>query len=100
MKKSNQDVAMEWWKNNSATYPNGSCVFRQICSIPASQIESERNFSIAGILTAARRSRLGVSTLDDISFIHHNLTPDALSKFYKHPLLGSSLDTLSDEEVM
>jgi hypothetical protein len=50
---------------------------RQFLGIPGSQIDCERIFSIAGILTALRHSRLGITNLDTLVMIKKNWPSDA-----------------------
>jgi hypothetical protein len=57
-------------------YPHVYRVFRLILSIPASQIENERSFIVAGIVTSGRRSLIGVEVMDNIASLHHNMTPE------------------------
>jgi hypothetical protein len=45
---------------------------RQILGIPASQIETKKIFSIAGILTTLKRCQLQIDNLDKLIFVHKN----------------------------
>ncbi len=52
------------------------CVF----AIPGSQIDNERVFSAAGVISKNRRNRIGVQNMDSIMHIYHNFPDDALHK--------------------
>ena len=45
---------------------------RRILAIPASSAESERSFSVTGILTERRRARLGSDLVDPMLFLNKN----------------------------
>jgi hypothetical protein len=45
---------------------------RQIFGIPASQIETKRIFSIAGVLTTFKRCWFQIDNLDKLIFVHMN----------------------------
>lgn len=61
-----------WWKHYESSFPALACVARHILSIPASQAEVERVFSIAGVIMQARRSRLGIGNLGNMIQIIKN----------------------------
>ncbi len=63
---------LDWWRENRSHYPIIASVAKDIHGIPASQVEVERIFSIAGILTGMRRCNLGVLNLDSIVKIVKN----------------------------
>lgn len=44
-----------------------------IFKIPVSHMDNERGLSIAGIVSKNRRSRIGVSTIENITSIYYNL---------------------------
>ncbi|KAJ7538060.1 hypothetical protein O6H91_11G033100 [Diphasiastrum complanatum] len=50
---------LQWWKDHEVQFPNVGFLARQILGIVGSQIECERVFSIASVLTSLRRCRLG-----------------------------------------
>jgi hypothetical protein len=66
-----------WWKEQESRFPAVSYAARQFLGIPGSQIDCERIFSIAGILTALRHSRLGITNLDTLVMIKKNWPSDA-----------------------
>ena len=47
--------------------------FEIIFSIVRTQIENERDFSIAGVFNRVRRASISVETLATLTFIHKNL---------------------------
>jgi hypothetical protein len=73
------DIAclLMWWKEQESRFPIVAYAARQFLGIPGSQIECERIFSIAGILTKLRRSRLGTTNLDALVMIQKNWPSDA-----------------------
>jgi len=47
-----------WWKAHSLSFPHLFICFLAVFSMPGSEIECERLFSICGILTQLRRNRM------------------------------------------
>ena len=47
-----------WWRENEAKYPGVAAVARRYLAIPATSVESERVFSIMGIIFNKKRARL------------------------------------------
>lgn len=76
-----------WWKEHESRFPTVAFVARQFLGIPGSQIECERIFSIAGILTSLRRCRLGTENLNALVMIQKNWPFDART------------DTLSESDI-
>ena len=68
---------LTWWKLNASRFPSVAFLARQILAIPGSQIETERIFSIAGVLTSLRRCRLGLNNLDSLIMINKNWPEDS-----------------------
>ncbi|KAG0573230.1 hypothetical protein KC19_VG160100 [Ceratodon purpureus] len=68
---------LTWWKENGSRFPSVAFFARQILAIPGSQIETERIFSIASVLTGLRRCRLGLDNLDSLIMIFKNWPDDA-----------------------
>jgi hypothetical protein len=74
----NAEIApLAWWKENGRRFSNVSFLARQILAIPGSQIETERIFSLAGVLCNLRRCRLGLENLDALVMIQKNWPSDA-----------------------
>jgi hypothetical protein len=67
-----QTSPLEWWSDNFHRFPTLSELARLIFSIPGSQIECERIFSAAGLITSGLRNRLGVENLDMLVNIQNN----------------------------
>lgn len=63
---------LHWWYNHQYVFPNLAKLARQILNIPATSTCSERNFSSAGRVMEARRTRLAPSKLDQLLFLHSN----------------------------
>jgi hypothetical protein len=74
---------LDWWKKNEHLYPVVAFVARTVHGIPASQVEVERVFSIAGLLTGLRRCNLGVSNLNALIKIIKNWPAYEERKFFK-----------------
>ena len=73
-----KDIApLAWWRDNAPRFPHVSFLARQILAIPGSQIETQRIFSVAGLLCALRRCRLGIQNLDALVMILKNWPIDA-----------------------
>jgi hypothetical protein len=73
------DIAcpLMWWKEQESRFPTVAYATCQFLGIPGSQIECERIFSIADILTALRHSSLGTTTLVALVMIQKNWPSDA-----------------------
>ena len=67
---------LAWWRVHENHFPNVGHLAKQILGIPGSQIETERVFSIAGVLTALRRCRLQVENLDRLVMVVKNWPND------------------------
>ncbi len=61
---------LAWWRAHEVHYSCVGFVARQILDIVGSQIEAERVFSIAGICTNLRHSRLGIDNLEMLVSIY------------------------------
>jgi len=73
-----------WWKDNATNYPHCAYVARHYLSIPGSQAEVERCFSVAGVFTRLHRINMGTETLDVLIRINKNVSNDpdvAMGKF-------------------
>ncbi|GAB0086306.1 uncharacterized protein DMENIID0001_003400 [Sergentomyia squamirostris] len=66
------DNPLEWWKERKEKWPRLSRLVREKWAIPLTSSPSERNFSSAGALITAKRSRLGASKAEAVLFIHDN----------------------------
>ena len=77
---------MEWWRVNEASFPCVGFLARQYLGILGSQIETERIFSVASILTNLRRSRLGLENINNLIMIYKNWPSDSQTdcKLYEH----------------
>jgi hypothetical protein len=68
------DDVLLWWKNKgSKQFANLAVVARAVFSIPASQIECERVFYVAGQFASVLRNRMGVDCLDMLVFLYKNV---------------------------
>ena len=72
-----EEGPLEWWRVNEALLPCVGSLARQYLGIPGSQIETESIFSVVGILTNLRRSRLGLENLNNLIMIYKNWPSDS-----------------------
>lgn len=59
-------LPLTWWKIHETQFPNVSFVAQQILGILGSSIETERTFSIVGVLFSLQCCRLGIDNLDKL----------------------------------
>ena len=64
---------LDWWRLHAAAFPMLSHLARLIMSIPPSSVESERTFSVGGLLYSDSRSRLSTANLQRSIFLKLNL---------------------------
>ena len=57
---------LKWWKDNAVKFPYVAVVARAYLSIPGSQIENERVFSVAGILMNLQQIRLAIEKCSNL----------------------------------
>ena len=62
---------LEYWKDHCSTLPRLSLIARDVLSIPATSVPSERLFSKAGELISNRRSSLKAKNVDMILFLNN-----------------------------
>ena len=63
---------LNWYKENKPAIPMIHEFATFFFTIPASQIENERNFSLAGVIGRSRRASLTVKNLSMLVFINKN----------------------------
>ena len=73
IKYTTEQSMLDWWKTNTATFPNIAVMARQYLGCPASSAAVERLFSQVGIAFSAKRKKSGADTLESIMFTHANL---------------------------
>jgi hypothetical protein len=61
---------LQWWQKHEAMFPTIGFLARQTLGIVGFQIETERIFSLAGILTNLRRCRLQTKNLEKLIFVN------------------------------
>jgi hypothetical protein len=64
---------LKFWLNFSNVYPNIAKMAKKVLAIPATQFESERNFSASGRTLESRRNRLSPENVDHLLFLRKNL---------------------------
>ena len=64
---------IQWWLANRDSFPEMSFLARKYLSAPPSSVESERVFSIGGILYSQKRNRMNADTGEMLMFLHYNL---------------------------
>ena len=68
--------AMVWWSTHSKLYPNLATLAKQYLCIPASSMESERIWSLAGNILTKNGASLKAENLEMLIFVHHNRKKD------------------------
>jgi hypothetical protein len=63
---------MAWWSLNRVSYPDLAAVAQALLSVPASEVPSERMFSMAALTFHELRNRLSPQTLADLLFVYKN----------------------------
>ena len=71
-KKMESYEVMDWFNTNQSNIPTISYFASIIHSIPPSQIENERDFSLAGVIARAKRATLTTDNLAMLVFINKN----------------------------
>ena len=61
-----------WWKYNASKFPCLSKIARKFLAIPATEVPSERAFSVAGLTVTKLRASLDPANVDMIIFLHKN----------------------------
>eukprot|EP00873_Tetraselmis_striata_P029455 jgi/Tetstr1/449719/TSEL_036787.t2 len=64
---------LDWWRMHHADFPLVAELARLLLCIPASQIECERIFSLAELVTQHLRNRMGVEMMSQQVFIKKNV---------------------------
>eukprot|EP00873_Tetraselmis_striata_P017127 jgi/Tetstr1/437391/TSEL_026075.t2 len=65
-------TVLDWWRMHHADFPLVAELARLLLCIPASQIECERIFPLAGLVTKHLRNRMGVEMMSQEVFIKKN----------------------------
>ena len=71
---------LEWWRGHKSDFPLVAELARMVLAMPASQIECERMFSAAGLITQHLRNRMGVENMSVHVFLLKNMDLDAAIK--------------------
>ena len=79
---------LRWWAQHATTYPLLAELARIVLAVPGSQIECERIFSLAGLLTARLRNRMSPENLASLVFLSKNLDVDAALSDLLAPTYG------------
>lgn len=72
------EECLAWWASNHELFPNISTLFQKVISVPATQTPLQRVLGTASAKMQVARRRLPKSGLDDLIFIHENLTQEML----------------------
>ena len=59
----NDQTVLDWWRGHMSDFPLVAELARMVLDVPASQIECERVFSAAGLITQHLRNRMGVENM-------------------------------------
>ena len=87
---------LEWIASQRVRCPHVVLLAQSIFTIPGSQIECERVFSIAGIISKNRRNKIGVSSIDKIVSIYYTLPENVIPTKVDR---ADDLDALIDAEI-
>ena len=68
-----KDCILKWWNENSSRYATLARVAKNILGIPATQVYSERLFSLAGNVVTQKRTCLLTERVEHICFLSANL---------------------------
>jgi hypothetical protein len=74
--KSNATDALDWWRAHAGMLSPMDAVARWFLCLPATSAESERTFSLAGLVATSRRSRLSGPLVNDLVLLHRHLARD------------------------
>lgn len=100
--KDGTDV-MAWIRDQNRVCPNVVRVALCLFSVPGSQAENERVFSLAGILSKQRRSNISVNRLDEYINIYANLRNEfsdvTTQASEKHFCTETAIARTIDEEI-
>ena len=61
-----------WWKEQENKFPYLAKLAKKVLAIPATEVPSERAFSVAGLTVTKLRSSLDPQNVDNILFLHKN----------------------------
>ena len=89
-------TVLEWWRGHKSDFPLLAELARMVLAVPASQIECERVFSAAGLITQHLRNRMGVENMSAQVFLLKNMDLDVeikaiLESTYSASVYQSSL---------
>ena len=90
---------LQWWADHATMYPSLAELARIVLGIPGSQIECERVFSLAGLLTSQLRNRMSPENLSSIVFVSKNLNLDATLDEILAPIYGERQWELAKESI-
>ena len=68
----NTDDLLKFWYEHSNEYPILFNIVKKILPVPATEFESEGNFSVTGRVRESRRSRLDPENVDHLVFIKNH----------------------------
>ena len=64
---------LDWWRDNTQTFPSLARLVRKYLCVPATSVPSERAFSAAGNIVTAKRNSLKPGKVNDLCFLASNL---------------------------
>lgn len=99
----------KWWKNKHMAYKHLSRVARVTLAIPAAQVENEKVFSAAGLVTGHLRTRMSLERLADVVFLMKNTNQEQVfheilksmgDKAIAHGDWAPASELLSEESIL
>ena len=71
---------LKWVSEREEKFPHVTKLARCVFAIVGSQIDNERVFSAAGVISKNRRNRIGIQNMDSIMHIYHNYPNEVVEK--------------------
>jgi len=68
----NYKSIIDFWSENSHKYPRLYVISKQLLSIPATNLSSERNFNYSGLTLTDKRSSIEPNIVNKLLFIRSN----------------------------
>ena len=90
---------LDWWRAHSTLYPSLANLARIVLAVPGSQIECERVFSLAGLMTSHLRNKMSPERLDVVVLLSKNLDLDEALEAELAPVYGGRAWEMSKDTM-
>ena len=94
-----QTCPLKWWARHATLYPSLAELARVVLAVPGSQIECERIFSLAGLLTSQLRNRMSPENLASLVFLNKNMNVERALDDLLGPIHGDQPWSQSKESI-